>query len=75
MPGEHGDFFGLTAWNREGLTHRDWRLLLIGLIGALGGTRTPNLLIRSGFLGFVGLLWASVGRCRAYIGRTTKRTI
>jgi len=38
-----GDFFGITAdhlfgeiWNREGLSYRDRRLLLIGLLTGLG---------------------------------------
>jgi 4-carboxymuconolactone decarboxylase len=38
-----GDFFGITVehlfadiWNREGLTYRDRRLLLIGLLTGLG---------------------------------------
>ena len=44
MSDGEGDFFGLTAdhlfadiWNRPGLTDRDRRLLLIGLLAGNGG--------------------------------------
>jgi len=44
MTDGQGDFFGITAdhlfadiWNRPGLTDRDRRLLLIGLLSGTGG--------------------------------------
>lgn len=50
-----GDFFGLTVehlfadiWNREGLSYRDRRLLLIGLLTGLGEHDVTELQVDAG---------------------------